>query len=195
MSTDLLRQQILDQVRAFAAAKETARPFAPGISPVPPAGRVLDPEAYVALVDAALDGWLAKHFGWTSRLGKILDPIADKLLLVSVFGTLAWLRLVPMWFVAAVVLRDLVIVGGAAAYHFLIGYLEGHPTPVSKLNTLLQLSFVLTVIANAAWRLPAALPMGLGAAAFVTTVVSGLDYVVTYARAAVKESSATASRP
>ena len=58
MSTDLLRQQILDQVRAFAAAKETARPFAPGISPVPPAGRVLDPEAYVALVDAALDGWL-----------------------------------------------------------------------------------------------------------------------------------------
>jgi CDP-6-deoxy-D-xylo-4-hexulose-3-dehydrase len=58
MSTDLLRQQILDQVRAFAAAKETAPPFAPGISPVPPAGRVLDAEAYVALVDAALDGWL-----------------------------------------------------------------------------------------------------------------------------------------
>jgi CDP-6-deoxy-D-xylo-4-hexulose-3-dehydrase len=58
MSTDPLRQQILEQVRAFATAKEAPLPFAPGISPVPPAGRVLDAEAYVALVDAALDGWL-----------------------------------------------------------------------------------------------------------------------------------------
>ena len=149
----------------------------------------------VAAVSDALDGWLAKHFGWTSRLGKILDPIADKLLLVSVFATLAWLRLVPAWFVVAVVLRDLVIVGGAAAYHFLIGYLEGHPTPISKLNTLLQLTFVLTVIADAAWHLPASLVMALGAAAFVTTVVSGLDYVMTYARAALRESSRPALPP
>jgi len=148
----------------------------------------------VAAVSDALDGWLAKRFGWTSRLGKILDPIADKLLLVSVFATLAWLRLVPAWFVAAVVLRDLLIVGGAAAYHFLIGYLEGHPTPVSKLNTLLQLSFVLAVIADRAWHLPAPLLTALGAAAFLTTVVSGLDYVMTYARAAVRESARTASR-
>ncbi len=143
----------------------------------------------VAAVSDALDGYLAKRFGWTSRAGKILDPIADKLLLVSVFATLAWLGLVPVWLVATVVLRDLLIVLGAAAYHFLIGYLEGHPTPVSKLNTLLQLSFVLTAIADAAWRLPAALVMALGAAVFVTTVVSGLDYVLTYARAALRESS------
>ncbi|KAF0166962.1 MAG: CDP-6-deoxy-D-xylo-4-hexulose-3-dehydrase [Rhodocyclaceae bacterium] len=58
MSEDPLRQGILKQVRAYAAAKEVRAPFVPGQTPVPPAGRVLDPEAYVALVDAALDGWL-----------------------------------------------------------------------------------------------------------------------------------------
>jgi CDP-6-deoxy-D-xylo-4-hexulose-3-dehydrase len=58
MSKDSLRQSILDQVREYATRKEAPRPFAPGQTPVPPAGRVLDAEAYVALVDAALDGWL-----------------------------------------------------------------------------------------------------------------------------------------
>jgi CDP-6-deoxy-D-xylo-4-hexulose-3-dehydrase len=58
VNNDALRQTILDQVRDYAAAKELRAPFAPGITPVPPAGRVLDAEAYVALVDAALDGWL-----------------------------------------------------------------------------------------------------------------------------------------
>ncbi|MBZ5631200.1 MAG: CDP-alcohol phosphatidyltransferase family protein, partial [Acidobacteriia bacterium] len=53
-----------------------------------------------------LDGWLAKTFDWTSRLGKILDPIADKLLLVTVFLTLVWTGLVPLWLGIAVVLRD-----------------------------------------------------------------------------------------
>ncbi len=142
----------------------------------------------VAAVSDGLDGWLAKHFGWTSRLGKILDPIADKLLLVTVFLTLVWLHLVPLWLGAAVVVRDILIVGGAIAYRVLIGYVEGHPTAVSKLNTLLQLTFVLAVIAASAWgAVPHPLVTALGAAVFVTTVVSGIDYVMTYARAAIRE--------
>ena len=142
----------------------------------------------IAAASDALDGWLAKTFGWTSRLGKILDPIADKLLLVSVFVTLAWLGLVPAWLVVAFVVRDLVIVGGAVAYHYLVGYLEGQPTPVSKLNTLLQLSFGLTVVAAAAWpAVPDWLPTALGAVTFVTTIASGIDYVLTYARAAARD--------
>ncbi len=145
----------------------------------------------VAAVSDALDGWLAKHFDWTSRLGKILDPIADKLLLVTVFLTLVWIGLVPLWLGVTVVLRDVVIVGGAIAYRLLIGYVEGRPTPVSKLNTLLQLSFVLAVIAAAAWQnVPRALVVAIGAATFVTTVVSGLDYVLTYAREAVRATRA-----
>jgi CDP-6-deoxy-D-xylo-4-hexulose-3-dehydrase len=58
VSDDPPRQKILDQVRDYATAKEARTPFMPGQTPVPPAGRVLDADAYVALVDAALDGWL-----------------------------------------------------------------------------------------------------------------------------------------
>jgi cardiolipin synthase (CMP-forming) len=148
----------------------------------------------VAALSDGLDGWLAKTFGWTSRLGKILDPIADKLLLVTVFVTLVWVGLVPLWLGAAVVLRDLVIVGGATAYHWLIGTLDGHPTFVSKLNTVVQLSFVLAVIAAAAWHnVPGPLVVATGAACFVTTVVSGLDYVLTYARLAWRQSHGPAA--
>lgn len=140
----------------------------------------------VAAITDALDGWLAKTFGWTSRLGKILDPIADKVLLGGVVLALGWLGLVPLWLVLTMVARDLVIVGGAIAYRLFIGYLEGRPTPVSKLNTLVQLLFVLSVIAASAHvAVPAVLPTLLGAGTFVTTVVSGLDYVLRYAREAL----------
>ena len=143
----------------------------------------------LAAASDGLDGWLAKNFGWTSRLGGILDPIADKLLLVTVIVMLAVCGLVPVWLAASVVLREVVIVGGATAYHFLIGRLDAHPTIVSKLNTLVQLSFVLLVIAAAAWAaVPRPLVIALGAATFVTTVVSGIDYVLTYARLAWRES-------
>ena len=143
----------------------------------------------VAAASDGLDGWLAKTFGWTSRLGGILDPIADKLLLVTVIVMLVVCGLVPLWLAASVVLRDVVIVGGATAYHFLIGRLDAHPTAVSKLNTLVQLSFVLIVIAAAAWpAVPRPLVIALGAATFVTTVVSGIDYVLTYSRLAWRES-------
>jgi cardiolipin synthase len=141
----------------------------------------------IAALSDGLDGWLAKHYGWTSRLGKILDPIADKLLLVTVFLTLVWIGLAPLWLGVAVVVRDVVIVGGAIAYRVLIGYVEGRPTAVSKLNTLLQLSFIIVVIAAAAWQnVPRPLLVALGAATFVTTVVSGIDYVLTYAREAIQ---------
>ena len=138
-------------------------------------------------VSDGVDGWLAKTFGWTSALGKILDPIADKLLLVTAFLTLAWLGLAPWWLAGAAVLRDVVIVCGAIAYRRLVGGLEGRPTLVSKLNTLLQLCYVLAVIAGAGWRgMPAELVTAVGAACFVTTVVSGLDYVISYTRLALR---------
>ena len=142
----------------------------------------------VAAMSDGLDGWLAKRFGWTSALGKLLDPIADKVLLVSVFLMLAWIGLVPAWLAWAVVLRDVIIVAGAIAYRLLVGPVVGRPTIVSKLNTLLQLSLVLAVIAAAIWpEWPQPLTLLLGAAAFVTTVASGIDYVLTYARLAWRE--------
>ena len=132
----------------------------------------------IAAVSDMLDGFLAKTFGWTCELGKILDPLADKLLLVSVFITLAVIGLVPVWLAAVAVLRDVVIGFGAGVYKLLFGPVEGVPTVPSKINTLVQLAFVIAVVWQAAFRdLPDWLILGLGACVLVTTVVSGVDYV------------------
>lgn len=145
----------------------------------------------VAALSDGLDGYLAKTFDWSSELGKVLDPLADKLLLVSVFVTLAWLGLVPVWLAAVVVARDLVIGIGAGVYKLQFGPLEGNPTAPSKLNTLVQLLFVIAVVGQAALPgVPQWLVVGLGAMVLVTTVVSGVDYTVTYVRKAAAVSRA-----
>lgn len=155
----------------------------------------------VAAFTDGLDGFLAKRCGWESALGKILDPLADKILLVTVFLMLGILGLVPLWLALVAVLRDVVITAGAITYKTLFGDPEGHPTGVSKLNTLLQLLFVLLVVGAAAGATPlqsggarAALE-ALGAAGFVTTVVSGLDYVLTYSRKARRVHLARRAHP
>ena len=95
----------------------------------------------------ALDGFLAKRYGWESRLGSLLDPIADKLLLVCSFLVLGAHGLLPLWLVGLVILRDAVIVTGATVYHFRIQHLvAGEPTLSSKLNTLMQILLVLAVV-------------------------------------------------
>lgn len=127
----------------------------------------------------ALDGYLAKRFDWRTRIGGILDPLADKLLLVSVFLTLTWLGLAPLWLAVIVMGRDVVIVAGAVAYNFLIGQVKPAPTMISKVNTGLQLLFVLFVIARQASGWPAEISIVvIGAGVMVTSIVSGLDYVL-----------------
>lgn len=133
----------------------------------------------------ALDGYLAKRFGWHTELGKVLDPLADKLLLVTVFICLTIAGLAPWWLAALVLLRDLVIFLGALTYTWLFGPLRGEPTAVSKLNTLTQILFCIGTVAAAGFGVPgAAAVTTLGAAATVTTAVSGIDYVLIYSRRA-----------
>jgi cardiolipin synthase len=140
----------------------------------------------VAAATDGLDGFLAKRCGWTSELGKILDPLADKILLVCVFVTLAALGLVPVWLAAAAVLRDVTITAGAIVYNALYGYPNGRPTLISKLNTLVQILYLLLVVATHAMGREFEPTMTiLGALVFVTTIVSGLDYVLTYSRKAI----------
>ena len=96
--------------------------------------------------------------------------------------------LVPWWLTVAVLLRDVVIVAGAIAYRVALGPLHGQPTLQSKLNTCCQVLYVLAVVAQAAYGLPDLPPtVALGALAFVTTAVSGIDYVLTYGRRALAE--------
>lgn len=145
----------------------------------------------IAALSDALDGFLARRFGWQSELGSILDPIADKLLLATVFISLTVLGLAPLWLMAAALARDAIIVSGAAAYRLFIGPLTARPSMVSKLNTLCQAAYVLVVVARAAFAQPPDwAEAALGALVFVTTVVSGIDYVVTYSWRAVAAAAA-----
>jgi len=140
--------------------------------------------AFAAFTDA-LDGFLAKRFGWQSELGKVLDPLADKLLLVTMFICLSVAGLAPWWLAALVLLRDLVIFFGALTYKWLFGPLRGEPTIVSKLNTLCQIAFCLAVVAEAAFGLPGrAVVTAVGALVVVSTAVSGIDYILIYSRRA-----------
>ena len=138
-----------------------------------------------AAVSDGLDGYLAKRFDWTSDLGKVLDPLADKLLLITVFIECAWLGLAPWWLTAAVVARDVMIGLGAITYRLWFGPLRGRPTVVSKINTAAQLLYVLLVILNATLHAPPHEVLDAFALiAFATTVISGVHYVLTFTRRA-----------
>jgi cardiolipin synthase len=157
-------------------------------------GAVLALFALAALTDG-LDGLLAKRFGWATELGKHLDPLADKLLLVTTFICLSVAGLAPWWLTALVLLRDLVIVFGAITYRVLFGPLQGRPTIPSKLNTFCQIAFCLAVVAQAAYGWPETpVIVATGALVCVTTAVSGLDYVLTYSRRAAAVGRAPAVR-
>jgi cardiolipin synthase len=133
----------------------------------------------IAGVSDGLDGFLAKTFDWRTRLGGLLDPAADKLLLVSVFCALTYTGLAPLALTAVVIGRDVVIVLGAVTYQMLIAPVEGEPAAISKLNTACQLGFVFFTITNAAFGAPPQVSLRmLGAAVVFTSVVSGLNYVL-----------------
>jgi len=140
---------------------------------------------FIAGFSDGLDGFLAKRCNWRTRLGGILDPLADKLLLVAVMLTLTTLNLVPLWLTCVVIGRDVVIVSGAIAYNFLIGPVKPAPTVISKINTMLQLLYIVLVIAQQVfgWLPPIAIVLA-GTGVFCTSAVSGLDYVMRWGRKA-----------
>jgi cardiolipin synthase len=143
----------------------------------------------LAAISDGADGFLAKRFGWQTSIGAVLDPAADKILLVLVFVVLALEGRVPMWFAVTAVARDLVIVFGHMAYRHWFGPLEVSPTKVSKINTTCQILYILAVVARGAFGMPADLVvLAMGALAFVTTAVSGLDYVLRYSKRAHAQS-------
>jgi cardiolipin synthase len=114
------------------------------------------------LSDAA-DGYLAKRFSWHTELGAYLDPIADKVLLVSIYMTLGFTNHLPVWLVIAVASRDLLIIGGFLLSWILSRRITVSPLLVSKANTLAQLVLASLVLAE--------LGLGLGLELFVTICV------------------------
>lgn len=132
-----------------------------------------------------LDGYLAKRFNWTSELGKFLDPLADKLLLVTVFIESAWLELVPWWITAAAVARDVMIGLGALIFRVWFGPLHGRATLISKVNTAAQVLYLTAVMLNAASGFPPGEVLdALAVITFATIILSGYHYMATFTRRA-----------
>jgi cardiolipin synthase len=133
-------------------------------------------------VSDAVDGFLAKRYRWHSTLGKYMDPLADKVMLVSTYLTLGWLGALPGWLVALIILRDVVIVAGAIAYHFVTHRLEMSPTLLSKVNTGAQVALAVAVIFDQFLPIPESLTVALIALVVCTTVTSGAHYVFEWSR-------------
>jgi cardiolipin synthase len=134
-------------------------------------------------VSDAVDGWLARVWNQRSALGALLDPIADKALLVSVYVTLAAIGVLPDWLAILVVFRDLLIVGGVITLWMLGTRAQIRPLMVSKANTVAQIALAALALLLAGFQLsaPGLLEVMIGVVA-VTTLASGAAYVLQAAR-------------
>jgi cardiolipin synthase len=140
----------------------------------------------IAGLSDGVDGYLARRFDWRTRLGGLLDPLADKLLLVTVILTLTFMNLSPVWLACIVIGRDLIIVIGAVFYTYLIGPVKPDPSVISKVNTACQLLYMISVIAHQASGWPPEIGILLAEATVVlTSLVSGVDYVIRWSAQAV----------
>lgn len=131
----------------------------------------------LAGVSDGLDGFLARRFGWVSRFGSIIDPLADKLLLVTSYVCLSIVGDLPLWLTAVVLGRDLLLVSGAMVYRQMIGPFKVRPSFLGKLSTLLQIVLVLTLLLELSIQ-PAFVEVHelLKWLVLVVTLASGADY-------------------
>ena len=107
----------------------------------------------VAGISDAVDGFLAKRYGWTTELGAYLDPLADKLLLVSIFVAMGVLGELPSWLVIGVVTRDIMIIAAVMLSWLMDHPVRIRPLAVSKANTAAQLLLASTVLADVGFGL------------------------------------------
>jgi len=139
----------------------------------------------IAGASDGLDGFLAKRFGWSSRLGGILDALADKFLLISTFVCLWWLGIFPWWLVLLVLARDLIIVIGGTIYNFRIETVQPAPSLVSKLNTFLQIALAAVAVVQLGFGgVPDWVLQALIWAVMLTVLLSGAGYVREWGRRA-----------
>ena len=141
----------------------------------------------IAGISDGVDGFLAKRFDWTSRFGGVLDAIADKLLLVSTFICLWLLAVFPLWLVALIIIRDVLIVGGGVVYNLKVEKFIAEPSVMSKLNTLLQIVLATVgVLSLGLLNVSAVMIDVLSWAVAITVVLSGFGYANTWGRRVVK---------
>jgi cardiolipin synthase len=129
----------------------------------------------------AVDGWLARRRG-PSAVGALLDPVADKVLLVSMYVTLAAVHVLPDWLAILVVFRDVVIVGGVLGLSVLGLPVVIRPLMVSKVNTVLQIVLVAVALLQSGLGHPTSVLPVLVWLVAASTFASGAAYVAHAAR-------------
>ncbi len=138
-------------------------------------------------VSDAIDGYLARRLQSNSTVGAVLDPVADKALLVSVYVTLGLLNRLPDWLVILVVFRDLLIVGGVLALYVLGQQPVIAPLFISKCNTAAQIVLAALALGLAGYGVDAPLLLdSVIAAVAATTLASGVAYVLRWGRGAAQ---------
>ena len=131
----------------------------------------------IAGITDGLDGLIARWMRQKTRIGAILDPIADKLLLTSAYVTLAVIGFLPGWLAVTVISRDVIIVFGVLILFLFQGGVEIHPSVLGKITTVAQLGTIFMVLVNydLGWfgRILPFLYIGTA----LITVISGLHYM------------------
>lgn len=129
----------------------------------------------------AIDGFIAKRFAMTSPLGAVLDPLADKALLVSVYVVMGLEGLVAAWLVILIAFRDVMILGGAVVQRLFANRLPLPPSLLSKTNTVAQIVLAAALLGEhgLSIELGAALDV-LALAVAATTTASFIGYLFTW---------------
>ena len=137
--------------------------------------------ALIAGLSDAVDGWLARRLGCVSRYGAIADPLIDKTLLISVYSCLMIVAVLPWWIFVIIVTRDVVIVSGAFAYHWLCGRYDIKPSFWGKASTAVQISFALMLLTQQVFQVfPVAVLQVTIWLLILLAFVSGGHYVYTW---------------
>lgn len=132
-----------------------------------------------ACVTDALDGWIARQTRQKTRLGSLIDPVADKILLTSAFLAFAWIpgipvaARLPIWLTVLVVSRDLILLIGSAVIFIMQNRFDPQTNWLGKLTTVSQMSLVVGILT----QLPSFLLQSLICAAAGTTLLSGMVYI------------------
>lgn len=147
---------------------------------------------YIALAAGfsdMLDGFLARRFGWEGRLGRILDPIADKLMMLCSYLLFAVQGLIPNWLLIVVLVRDISIITGGVFYHYAILKVDREsPSLLSKFNTVLQILLIVVILSHySIYQFNETFIDVLIYLVTFFTVASGLHYVYYWFNKAVDE--------
>ena len=131
-----------------------------------------------AVITDAVDGFIARRYGQTTPLGGVLDPLADKFLLIVAFITLTFTKTIPPqfrippWVLIIVLTRDMFILIGAAIIYMLFKYIEFKPSALGKITTFLQMATILSVLLRFKYSYI------IWTIAAIFTVFSGIHYLV-----------------